>query len=145
MTLHLRPVVFKSLNCLMKESLQFFINVSYSFYISLKSVKKLITPQLQDPVPRISQILTTFNVSVNSIPDHLLPQRPPGIHTSHSQGVGFSPNFLCPRGRGFEIKNFSTVLKGKCRNFSICFKETGGSLKSRCSCAAVSYQFLQKQ
>ena len=29
-------------------------------------------------------------------------------------------------------------------NFSICFKETGGSLKSRCSCV-VSYQFLQKQ
>ena len=62
------------------------------------------------------------------------------------EGVGFSPNFLFALGggRGFELEKFSTVPKERCGNFSICFKETGGSLKSRCSCA-VSYQFLQKQ
>ena len=61
--------------------------------------------------------------------------RPPAFEHSHCPRVGFFPNFLCPGVR---------VLNEKCRNFSICFKETGGSLKSRCSCD-VSYQFLQKQ
>ena len=68
------------------------------------------------------------------------PRATPGIRT-----------YLCPGGRvfanfrsGFWIKKISLTLKKKCRNFSICFKETGGSLKSRCSCA-VSCQFLQKQ
>ena len=49
-----------------------------------------------------------------------------------------------PGGRGFELGKFCTVLKEICGNFSIWFKETGGSLKSRGSCA-VSCQFLQKQ
>ena len=82
-----------------------------------------------------------------SIPSLTIPPgRPPGIRTSPltGGGVGFSPNFLCPGDRDFGLEKFSTVPKEKCRNFSICFKETGGSLKSRCSCA-VSYQFLQKQ
>ena len=61
------------------------------------------------------------------------PRATPAIRTSHYPGD-----------RGFELEKFSTVLKEKCRNFSICFKETGSRLKSRCSCA-VSYQFLQKQ
>ena len=63
-------------------------------------------------------------------------------HVLTTRGVGFSPNFLCPGGRGFELEKLSAVLKENCKNFSICFKETGGSLKSRCFCA-VSYQFLQ--
>ena len=83
------------------------------------------------------------NVSINSKPGHP-PGRPLGFARPHCPGVGFSPNFLCPEGRGFELEKFSTVLKEKYRDFWICFKETGGSLKSRCSCA-VSYQFLQKQ
>ena len=29
--------------------------------------------------------------------------------------VEFSPNFLCPGGLGFELEEFSTVLKEKCR------------------------------
>ena len=37
---------------------------------------------------------------------------------------------------GFKLKKISAVLKEKCRNFSICFIETGGSLKNRCSYAA---------
>ena len=45
--------------------------------------------------------------------------------------------------RDFELEKFPTVLKEKCRKFSICFKEIEGSLTSRCSCA-VSYQFWQK-
>ena len=47
----------------MKELLHFFITFSYNFYISSKSVEKLITPQLQDPMyPSILQTLTTFNL-----------------------------------------------------------------------------------
>ena len=53
-------------------------------------------------------------------------------HVLTAPGVGFSHNFLWPGGWGFELKKFRTVLKEKCRNFSICFKETGISLKSRC-------------
>ena len=85
-------------------------------------------------------------VSVNPKPDHPppLPGDPADSHVLTAWGVGFSPKFLCPGGRGFELEKFSTVLNEKCKNFSICFKETGGSLKSRCSCA-VSYQFLQTQ
>ena len=61
----------------------------------------------------------------------LSPGLPPGIHMFPHPGAV----------QGFELEKFSTVLKEKCRNFSICFKETEGSLKSRC--CAVSYQFLQ--
>ena len=58
--------------------------------------------------------------------------------------LGFSPNFPCAGGGGFELEKFPIVLKEKCRNFSICLKETGFSLTTRCSCA-VSCQLLQKQ
>ena len=80
-----------------------------------------------------------------SIPSLTIPPGDPqGFARSQYPGVGFSPNFLfAPGGRGFELEKSSTVPKEKCGNFSICFKETGGNLKSRCSCA-VSYQFLQK-
>ena len=82
-----------------------------------------------------------------SIPSLTTPRATPGdSHVPTAREVRFSPNFLCPGYRGFESEKFFTVLKEKekCRNFSICFKETGIRLKSRCSCA-VSYQFLQKQ
>ena len=76
-------------------------------------------------------------VSVNSKPD------PRGFTRSDCPRGRVFAQLSLPGGRGFELKKFSAVLKQQCRNFSICFKETGGSLKSRCSCA-VSYQFLQK-
>ena len=80
------------------------------------------------------------NVSVNSKPDHL-----PGIPTFPLPGGGaVFAQFSLLWDRGFELEEFSSILKEKFRNFSICFQETGGTLKSRCSCA-VSYQFLQKQ
>ena len=82
-------------------------------------------------------------VSFNSKPDHA-PRQPRGFTHFHGLGVGFSPNFLCPGGQGFELERFSTVLKEKCKNFQICFKKTRGGLKSKRSCA-VSYQFLQTQ
>ena len=56
---------------------------------------------------------------------------------------GFA-RFYCLGVRDFESEKFSAVFKDKRRSFSICFKETGGSLKSRCSCAA-SWQLVQKQ
>ena len=91
------------------------------------------------------EALSSIYVSVNFKPDHPPPRATPGdSHVPTARGVRFLPNFLCLGGRGFELEKFSTVLKEKCRNFSICFKETGGSLKSRCLCA-VSYQFLQKR
>ena len=73
------------------------------------------------------------------------PWRLPGIPTfSLPKGSGFRPTFFAGGVRGFELEKFSTVSKEACRNFSICFKKTGGSLKNRCS-FAVSYQFFKKQ
>ena len=91
-------------------------------------------------------IVFKHNVSVTSKPDNP-PPLPATLGDSHvltARRVGFPPNFLCLGGQGFELEKFSTVLKEKCRNFSICFKETGGSLKSKCSCAvSISYQFCK--
>ena len=56
------------------------------------------------------------------------PPPPSTLGNSHiftAPGVGLSPRFRCLRGRDFELEKFPTVLKEKCRNFSICFKETG--------------------
>ena len=65
-----------------------------------------------------------------SIPSLIKPPSDPrDSHALIAPGVGFSPNFLCPAVRCFELEKFPTDLKEKCRNFSICFKETGGSLK----------------
>ena len=75
------------------------------------------------------------------------PSTPGDSHVLTARGIQFSPNHICPGSRGFGSESFSTVLKEKCRNFSICFKETGGSLQIRCSCAVSYriYQFLRKQ
>ena len=73
-----------------------------------------------------------------------LPGDPGGSHVLTSRVSGFWQKFLFPGNRVFELEKFYTVLKEKCRNFLICFKETGGSLKSRCSCV-VSHQFSHKQ
>ena len=70
-----------------------------------------------------------LNVSVNSKPDH------PEIRTLSLPGGSCFAQLSFPGGRGLKLEKFSTVLKEKCKNFLICFKETGGSLKSRCSCA----------
>ena len=86
------------------------------------------------------------NVSVNSKPDHPPSGDPRGFARSHCpRGRGFAQLSLPEElgFRGFELEKLSTVLKEICRNFSISFKETRGSLKIRCSCAA-SYQFLKK-
>ena len=84
-----------------------------------------------------------FYVSVSSNPDH-----PPGDPRGLSHPIclegGVFAQLSLPGVGDFELEKFSTVFEEKCRNFSICFKEAGGSLKSRCSCA-VSYQFLHKQ
>ena len=65
-------------------------------------------------------------VSVNFKLDH-----PPGdtlgFARSHCPGGRVFAQHFLPEGRGFELEKFSTVLKEKCRNFSICFKETRGS------------------
>ena len=76
-----------------------------------------------------------------SIPSLTIPPRatPGDSHVLTARGSGFGPTFFAREGggsRGFELEKFSAVLKEKSRNFSICFKETGGSLKGRwCSCA----------
>ena len=51
-------------------------------------------------------------VSVNSKPDYP-PDDPQDSHVPTARGVRFSPNFLCPEGRGFELEKFSTVLEEK--------------------------------
>ena len=45
---------------------------------------------------------------------------PRGFARSHCLGV-----------RDFELEKFSPVFKDKCRNFSICFKETGRQLEKQ--------------
>ena len=73
-----------------------------------------------------------YYVSVNSKPDHPPLRATPGeSHVLTARGVGFFAQLSLPGGRGFELEKFFTVLKEKCRNFSICFEETGGSLKSQ--------------
>ena len=63
-------------------------------------------------------------IMYQSIPSlTITPDDPRGFAHSHCLGV-----------RDFESEKFSTVFKDKCKSFSICFEETGGSLKSRCSC-----------
>ena len=47
-------------------------------------------------------------------------EAPKDSHVLTAQGVMFSPNFLFPGDRGSESEKFSTVLKEKCRNFSVC-------------------------
>ena len=76
--------------------------------------------------------LTEQTILVNSKPDHLLVG---GFARSRDH---------CPGGWGFEFEKFSVVLEEKCRKLSICFKDTGSRLKSKCSCA-VSCQSLHKQ
>ena len=79
-----------------------------------------------------------------SIPNLTIPRATPGIRTiSLPRGRDYRPTFFAREGRNFELEKFPTDLKDKCRNFSICFKETGESWKSKCFCA-VSYQVLQK-
>ena len=80
-----------------------------------------------------------------SIPSLTTPPPPSGRHSGirkFSLSQVFAQLSL-PGGRGFDLEKFPGDLYGKLRNFSICFKETCCSLKSRCFCA-VSYQFLQK-
>ena len=92
-----------------------------------------ITPRTR-VTPKVKELKAHFDLHIVANDFVVTPSDPP-------RGIRI---FSLAGGQGFELENFSTLLKEKCRNFSICFKETGGSLKSRCSCAA-SYQFLQKQ
>ena len=79
-------------------------------------------------------------VSVNSKPDHT-PGRSPGIRTFPlPEGSAFRPTFFARWREGLNERHF-IVFKEKCRNFLICSKETGGSLKSRSS-GAVLCRFL---
>ena len=110
----------------------------------LHFVRDLLFPLLKNSKPGVDDRGQCFR-SGSPLTNYPHARATPGdLHVLTARGIGFSPNFLCQRGRGFELKKFSTVLKEKCKNFSNCFKEAGGSLKSRCSCP-VSYQFLQKQ
>ena len=72
-------------------------------------------------------------IMYQSIPSlTITPGDPRGFARSH-----------CLRVRDFELEKFSIVFKDKCRNFSICFQETGGSLKSGCSCAVSCQRFAK--
>ena len=82
---------------------------------------------------------TFTNVLVSSKPDPHRRATPGNSHVLSVPGVGFSPNYLCLEGGGFELEIFPTVFREKCKNFSNCFREARGSLQSRCSCA-VSYK-----
>ena len=69
-----------------------------------------------------------------SIPSLTIPPGDPrGFARSHCPRGRVLAQLSLPGGWGFELDKFSPFLEEKCRNFSICFKETEGSLKSRCS------------
>ena len=77
------------------------------------------------------------NVSVISKPDHPLGDSR-GFARSHCPGVEFSHNFFSWWLGVLNLRNI-LVLKKKYRNFSICFKQTGGSLKKQVSlCCFIS-------
>ena len=66
-----------------------------------------------------SLLLHCSNAAVNPKPDHS-PGRPPrDSHLPTAQGVRVWPDFLCPRDQSFELERLSTVLKEKCRKFSM--------------------------
>ena len=104
-------------------------------------------PSQGSVVSIIVKILKNFDyVSVNSKPDYP-PGDPRGFGTSPLPGgSGFHPTFLA-RGLGFRIREiFYIVRKGKCRNFSICFKDIGGRIKSMgFLCCFISISEKKKQ
>ena len=69
-------------------------------------------------------------VSVNSKPDHPLRVTPGNSQVVTASGVGFSPIFLCPRGWGFELGKFPTVLK-KMQELLDLFQRNQGQLEKQ--------------
>ena len=103
---------------------------SFQWVLSLFCVKLLFCSRM-----RVKLSIRSFFPSVmyQLVPSLIIPWVTPGdSHVFTASGVAFSPNFFCPGGRGFKLEKFATVLKEKCRNFSICFKEIQISLKNRC-------------
>ena len=86
--------------------------------------------------PNFNQPSNYICLMYQSIPSLTTPPGDPrGFARSNCPGGRVYAQLSLPGGQGFELEEFSTVLKDKCRiNFSICFEETGSSLKSRCSC-----------
>ena len=71
-------------------------------------------------------------IMYQSVPGLTIPPGDPrGFVHSHCPGGQVFAQLSLPRGRGIEFKKFFTVLKENCRSFSICFKETRGSLKKQ--------------
>ena len=55
-----------------------------------------------------------------SIPSLTIPPATPGdSHVLTAREVGFSPNFLCPGGRGFESEKLSAVSQFRKKNAGI--------------------------
>ena len=48
---------------------------------------------------------------MNSKPDHSPRVTPGDSHVLTVRGIGISPNFLCPGGRGFELEFYSSETK----------------------------------
>ena len=118
-------MIVETNNYIFKVGFHLTVSVCATKNIGIGSKDNILKMSLQ----KISYVL------VNSKPDHPPPPRAiPGYSFPLPWGQVFA-QLLLPGGRGFKLEKFSRVLKDKCRNFSICFKETGGSFKSRYSCA----------
>ena len=87
--------------------------------------------------------LRMIYVSVNSKPDHS-PTATQEIRTLSLPGVGFSPSFLSPVGRGFELEKFFYSFERKMQELLDLFQRNRRKLEKQVFCA-VSYQFLQEQ
>ena len=96
MLLHL-TCAFEGITLPNERVIELFHHFSYNFDISLKSIKKRITPQLQDPpVPCILQILTTFNLysgrpGVDLSVNNKQKVRQAMVKTSRGGGGGWQP------------------------------------------------------
>ena len=64
-------------------------------------------------------------------------------HVLTARGFGFSPNFLLPLGRRFELEKFSTTLKKNARTSRFVSKKPEAAEKQGFLCCLIST--LQKQ
>ena len=103
--------------------------ITFNWYELIKTHIHFYTSYLEILTKNQIGFYLGCNVLVNSKPENPPWATPGDSDILTAQRVGFSPSFLCPGGQGFEFEKFSTLLKEKCRNVSICLKKNSKQLK----------------
>ena len=142
--MHLKKIVCRDYSCYVRSG-EFKKIVWKKKFASAQSIVKKISCLLEITIPprkNNGPSLSSYCLLYQSIPSLIIPPGDPRVFARyHCPGDRVFAQLSLPGDRGFELENFPTVLKDKCRNVMI---SLGGSLKNRCSCA-VSYQFLQRK